>query len=301
MRNLTIAATQMACGWDRDANIAAAEDLIRQARARGAQIVLLQELFEFPYFCKDEADRHFALAEPIDRQPALARLRRLAAELEVVVPVSVFERDGDRYFNSLVLVDADGGIAGHYRKSHIPQFPGYRENYYFRPGDTGFLVADTRYGRIGAAICWDQWFPEAARCMVLAGAELLVYPTAIGSEPGQPGIDSKAHWQHVMQGHAAANLVPVAASNRVGEEAGESCTLTFYGSSFIVDQHGNLLAEAPREGQAVITATVDLDAVAAARSSWGIFQTRRPDLYARILEGAKQPETSVSRAAGRVS
>lgn len=288
MRNVTLAATQMACAWDRDANVAAAEDLIREAKGRGAQIVLLQELFEYPYFCKDEADRYFALAEPIDHHPTLTRLRRLAQELELVIPVSVFERDGDRYFNTLVLVDADGGIAGHYRKSHIPQFPGYHENYYFSRGDTGFLIADTRYGRVGAAICWDQWFPEAARCMVLAGAELLLYPTAIGSEPQQVGTDSKAHWQHVMQGHAAANLVPVMASNRIGEEPGESCTLTFYGSSFIADHHGNLLAEAPRDGQAVITATVDLDAVAAARSSWGIFQTRRPDLYYKILKEAER-------------
>lgn len=294
MRNVTFAATQMTCGWDRDANVATAEDLIRQAKGRGAQIVLLQELFEYPYFCKDEADRYFALAEPIDRHPTLARLRRLAEELEVVLPVPIFERDGDRYFNSLVLVDADGGIAGHYRKSHIPQFPGYRENYYFSRGGTGFLVADTRYGRIGAAICWDQWFPEAARCMVLAGAELLVYPTAIGSEPLQAELDSKAHWQHVMQGHAAANLVPVVASNRIGEEAGESCSLTFYGSSFIADHHGNLLAEAPRDGQVVITATVDLDAIAAARASWGVFQTRRPDLYARILEQAEQADKRAS-------
>jgi N-carbamoylputrescine amidase len=292
MRNVTLAATQMACGWEREANIAAAEALVREAHGRGAQVVLLQELFETPYFCKDEADKYFALAEPIDRNPAVARMRQVARELAVVVPVSIFEREGERYYNTLVLVDADGGIAGRYRKSHIPRFPGYHENYYFRPGDTGFLVAETRYGRIGAAVCWDQWFPEAARCMALMGAEVLLYPTAIGSEPLQPALDSKAHWQHVMQGHAAANLIPVVASNRVGVEPGESCTLTFYGSSFIADHHGNLLVEAPSDARAVITATVDLDAVADARARWGVFQTRRPDLYARIAQDAKDATKS---------
>jgi N-carbamoylputrescine amidase len=206
----------MACGEDRDANLAAAEELVREAAAAGAEVILLQELFETPYFCKDQLARHFALASAADDNPALARFAAVAAELEVVLPISFFEKAGNAHFNSLAVIDADGSRLATYRKSHIPDGPGYQEKFYFSPGDTGFMTWDTRYGRIGVAICWDQWFPEAARAMALAGAELLFYPTAIGSEPQDPALDSRDHWRRVMQGHAAANMVPVIASNRIG-------------------------------------------------------------------------------------
>jgi N-carbamoylputrescine amidase len=283
MNTVTVAATQMACGEDRDANLAAAEDLVREAAAAGAQVILLQELFETPYFCKDQLARHFALATTADENPALGRLAAVAAELEVVLPISFFERAGNAYFNSLAVVDADGARLATYRKSHIPDGPGYQEKFYFSPGDTGFTTWDTRYGRIGVAICWDQWFPEAARAMALAGAELLFYPTAIGSEPQDPALDSREHWRRVMQGHAAANMVPVIASNRTGREVGESCELRFYGSSFIAGPTGEIVAAAERDGRAVVTACFDRDALARDRASWGLFRDRRPDLYGALL------------------
>jgi N-carbamoylputrescine amidase len=283
MREVTVAATQMACGWDREANRARAEKLIREAAGRGAQIVLIQELFETPYFCKDHSSKHFDLAQPLEGHPAVEHFRRLARELGVVLPVSVFERAHNAYFNSLVMVDADGAVLGSYRKSHIPEGPGYHEKFYFSPGDTGFRVFDTRFGRIGAAICWDQWFPEAARCMALEGAEILLYPTAIGSEPQDPSIDSSAHWQRTMQGHAAANVVPLVASNRIGTETGERYTMTFYGSSFIASHTGEKVAEADRESESVLTATFDLDAVQRYRRAWGLFRDRRPELYHPLL------------------
>lgn len=282
MREVVVAATQMACSWDLDANVDRAERLVRQATDGGAQIVLLQELFETPYFCLEETPRHFALARPRDGHPVIERMRGLARELGVVLPVSYFERAGQAHYNALALVDADGSVIGHYRKSHIPDGPGYEEKYYFNPGDTGFLVRDTRYGRLGVAICWDQWFPEAARSMALQGAEILFYPTAIGSEPQDASIDSRDHWQRCMQGHAAANLMPVVASNRIGVEEGGSCRLTFYGSSFITDGTGGLLAQAGRSEEAVVTATLDLDALAVQRTAWGVFRDRRPDLYGAI-------------------
>src|SRR4051794_21828987 len=215
MRNVTLAATQTACGWDRDENVATAERLVRHAAGEGAQIVLLQELFETPYFCQDQKQEFFALASPVEDHPILRRMSALAAELQIVLPVSFFERANNAYFNSLAMIDADGRVLGIYRKSHIPDGPGYHEKYYFNPGDTGFRVWHTRHGCLGVGICWDQWFPEAARVMVLMGAEILLYPTAIGSEPQAPGYDSSGHWQRVMQGSAAANMVPVIASNRV--------------------------------------------------------------------------------------
>ena len=218
MRNVTLAATQTACGWDRDANVATAERLVRHAASEGAQIVLLQELFETPYFCQDQKQEFFALASPVEDHPVLRRMSALAAELQVVLPVSFFERANNAYYNSLAMIDADGRNLGIYRKSHIPDGPGYQEKYYFNPGDTGFQVFKTRYARVGAAICWDQWFPESARCMALQGAEVLFYPTAIGSEPQDAGLDSRDHWQRVMQGHAGANLMPLVASNRIGVE-----------------------------------------------------------------------------------
>jgi N-carbamoylputrescine amidase len=283
MIKVTVAATQMACTWDRDGNVMRAERLIRSAAARGANVVLIQELFETPYFCKDHSAAHFELARPLEGHPAVEHFRTLARELQVVLPVSVFERANNAFFNSLVMVDADGSILGSYRKSHIPEGPGYHEKFYFSPGDTGFKVFDTRYARLGVAICWDQWFPEAARCMVLQGADILLYPTAIGSEPQSPEIDSSGHWQRTMQGHAAANVVPLVASNRIGTESGEKYTMTFYGSSFISSPTGEKVAEADRSSETVLTATFDVDEVRRYRQAWGIFRDRRPDLYHPLL------------------
>lgn len=283
MRNVTLAATQTACGWDRDANVATAERLVRHAAGEGAQIVLLQELFETPYFCQDQKQEFFALASPVEDHPVLRRMSALAAELQIVLPVSFFERANNAYYNSLAMIDADGRNLGIYRKSHIPDGPGYQEKYYFNSGDTGFQVFKTRYATIGAAICWDQWFPESARCMALQGAEVLFYPTAIGSEPQDAGLDSRDHWQRVMQGHAGANLMPLVASNRIGVEKGENSSITFYGSSFIAGPQGEKVVEAGRDKEAVLTATFDLDRLRAARASWGLFRDRRPELYRSIL------------------
>ncbi len=284
MRVVTLAATQMACGWDRDANLAAAQEMVRRAAGQGANIVLLQELFETPYFCPDQKEAHFDLARPFDGNPMIASMARLAAELQVVLPVSFFERAGDLYFNTLAVIDADGAVLGIYRKSHIPEGPGYEEKFYFTPGDTGFRVWQTKVGVLGAAICWDQWFPECARAMALAGAELLVYPSAIGNEPQDPALQSRDHWQRVMQGHAAANMVPVVAANRVGTEMHDAATMTFYGSSFIAGSQGEIIAEASRDAPGIVSATVDLDEIAKQRKSWGLFRDRRPDLYGALIE-----------------
>jgi N-carbamoylputrescine amidase len=278
-----VACTQMPCSWELEANIARAEALVHRAADAGAQIILLQELFETPYFCIDQQNQHFDLARPIDGHPTLERFQKLARDRELVLPISFFERAGLAYYNAVAIIDADGAIVGHYRKSHIPDFPGYEEKFYFSPGDTGFLVSETRYARIGVGICWDQWFPEAARAMVMKGAELLLYPTAIGSELYAPELDSKDHWQTVMRGHAAANIVPVIASNRIGTERGKEVALTFYGSSFIADHTGALVECADRDSEAVLTATIDLDAVSEYRRSWGVFRDRRPDLYGTLL------------------
>jgi N-carbamoylputrescine amidase len=283
MREVTVAATQMACSWDKDKNVARAEELIREAAGKGAQIILIQELFETPYFCQDQRKDYFALAHPVEEHPTIARLAELAAELEVVLPVSFFERANQAYYNSLVTLDADGALLGLYRKSHIPDGPGYQEKFYFNPGDTGFTTFKTRYARIGVGICWDQWFPECARAMALMGAEVLFYPTAIGSEPQDAGIDSKDHWQRTMQGHAAANVTPLVASNRIGKEDGDQASITFYGSSFIAGPTGEKIAEADRESQSVLTASFDLDEVAAQRAAWGLFRDRRPELYGPLL------------------
>jgi N-carbamoylputrescine amidase len=280
---VTVAATQMACGWDRDANLANAERLVREAAARGANIVLLQELFETPYFCKDHLPAHFSLARPLEDNATVARFARLAAELGVVLPLSLFERARNAYFNTVVMLDADGRTLGSYRKSHIPEGPGYHEKFYFSPGDTGFRVWPTRFGTIGVGICWDQWFPECARVMALQGAEMLLYPTAIGSEPQDATLDSRPHWQRTMQGHAAANVMPVIASNRIGTERGERHSLTFYGHSFIADHTGALLAEADAATGMVLTATIDLDSTRRYRHAWGVFRDRRPDLYGPLL------------------
>jgi N-carbamoylputrescine amidase len=283
MSQLTVAATQMACSWDRDANIAKAEKLVRTGHARGAQLILLQELFETPYFCKDTEPELMHLAMPARDNPAVHHMRKLAAELKVVLPVSFFERANNAQYNSLVMIDADGEVLGLYRKSHIPDGPGYREKYYFNPGDTGFRVWQTRYGRVGAAICWDQWFPETARILALKGADVICYPTAIGSEPHDPTIHSRDHWQRTMQGHAAANMVPVVASNRIGREQGKSCEITFYGSSFVAGIDGGKIAEAGDHEEAVITATFDIEKNRRTRVNWGVFRDRRTDLYRELL------------------
>lgn len=284
MSTITFAATQMSCSWQVEENLDKAEKLVRDAAGKGAQVILLQELFETPYFCIEQDERHLGLAKPVASNPLIQRFAALAEELAVVLPISFFERAGNTCFNSLAMIDADGQNLGCYRKSHIPQGPGYEEKFYFSPGDTGFMVWDTRYARLGVGICWDQWFPETARALALMGAEALLYPTAIGSEPHLEDFDSRDHWQRVMQGHAAANLLPVIASNRIGREQGGESELTFYGSSFIADHTGAKLAEADREQQIVITASIDLAHCQAARQAWGVFRDRRPDLYQGLLE-----------------
>jgi len=280
---VSVACTQMRCSWDIEANVERAEALVHRAADAGAQIILLQELFETPYFCIDEQNEHFDLARPIDEQPTIRRMQEIARQRELVLPIPFFERAGHAHYNAVAVVDADGSIAGHYRKSHIPDFPAYEEKFYFSPGDTGFRAIQTRYARIGIGICWDQWFPEAARALVLDGAELLFYPTAIGSEVQAPEIDSKDHWQTVMRGHAAANIVPVIASNRIGVESSKGVELEFYGSSFITDHTGAIVESADRSSECVLTATIDLDEVRRYRRTWGVFRDRRPDLYGSLL------------------
>jgi N-carbamoylputrescine amidase len=291
MREVTVAATQMACSWDADANVERAIGLVRQAAERGAQVVLVQELFETPYFPYEEKAERFELARPFEGHPTIACMAALARELEVVLPVSFFERAGNAHFNSVAMVDADGSTLGVYRKSHIPDGPGYEEKYYFNPGNTGFRVWETRYAKIGVAICWDQWFPECARAMALQDAELLLYPTAIGDEPIEDYVDSRDHWQLVMQGHAAANMIPVAASNRIGGEPWGDAVQTFYGSSFITDGNGAKTVEASRDKEEVIVASFDLDALREARSCTGLFRDRRTDLYESLLtlDGKTRP------------
>ena len=286
-RRVTVATTQFACLTDRATNIERAEVLVRRAAAAGANVILLQELFETPYFCIDQDARHFALATTVDENPALRHFAPIARELGVVLPISFFERAGQAFFNTVAMLDADGRVLGTYRKSHIPNGPGYQEKQYFSPGDTGFRVWSTRFGRIGVGICWDQWFPECARAMALQGAELLLYPTAIGSEPPPaPDIDSREHWQRTQQGHAAANVMPLIASNRWGVERSlqdpEGLYLRFYGSSFIADASGAKLAEAPQDADAVLTASFDLEALALQRANWYVFRDRRPELYSAL-------------------
>jgi N-carbamoylputrescine amidase len=281
---VAVAAAQFACGWDRVANIDRAEAMVRQAAGEGAQVILLPELFETPYFCIEQDSRHLRLATALDSNPAVARMSRLARDLDVVLPVSFFERAGQACFNTVAVIDAGGELLGIYRKTHIPNGPGYQEKTYFAPGDTGFRVWQTRFGRIGVGICWDQWFPESARAMALMGAELLLYPTAIGSEPppAQP-VNSREHWQRAQQGHAAANLVPLIASNRIGIErslqAPDDLYIRFYGSSFIADAMGAKVAEASEEDEAVLLAEFDLAANAELRDNWFVFRDRRPDTY----------------------
>lgn len=282
MRLVKVAATQMSCSGNIDENIRKAETLVREAAAQGAQIILLQELFETPYFCQKEKSDYYAYATELEQNKAVNHFKAIAKELEVVLPISFYEKKNYARYNSLAVIDADGTVLGKYRKSHIPDGPGYEEKFYFNPGDTGFKVWNTRYAKIGVGICWDQWYPEAARVMSLMGAEILFYPTAIGSEPQDGSIDSKDHWQTCMLGHAAANLIPVVASNRIGEEIDEDSSINFYGSSFIAGPQGNKVAEAGRDEQAVLVSEFDLDALEVGRIEWGIFRDRRPELYRMI-------------------
>jgi len=281
-RVVKFAALQLTKSWDLEDNLNKAKQAIREAASNGASVILPQELFAAPYFCKKQEAKYFELAEETENCSLIKEMSALAKELGVVIPVSYFEKAGNTFFNSLVMIDADGTVLDNYRKSHIPDGPGYSEKYYFSPGDTGFKVWKTKFGTFGAGICWDQWFPELARSLALHGAEAIFYPTAIGSEPQDPTLDSRDHWQRTMQGHSAANLVPVIASNRVGTELDDGIETTFYGSSFITDHTGGKLAEAPREGEAIIYAEVDLAATAQARHSWGLFRDRRPDLYGSV-------------------
>ncbi|MDF2473407.1 MAG: N-carbamoylputrescine amidase [Anaerocolumna sp.] len=283
MRLVKVAATQMSCTNQIDENIANAERLVRQAAAQGAQIILIQELFETLYFCQKEIPEYYNYATEVEENKAINHFKAVAKELQVVLPISFYEKKNNARYNALAVIDASGEVLGVYRKSHIPDGPGYEEKYYFNPGDTGFKVWNTRYGKIGVGICWDQWYPETARCMALMGAEILFYPTAIGSEPESPDVDSKDHWQRCMIGHAACNLVPVVASNRIGSEAIEDSTIRFYGSSFITNGTGEKIAEAGRTEETVLVAEFDLDAMAEQRIEWGIFRDRRPDLYKAIL------------------
>ena len=282
MRPVKVAATQMSGGWDVAANIAKAEALVREAAAQGANIILLQELFERNYFCQKQIPQYLAFATPIADNAAIQHFQALARELAVVLPISVFEQAGQALFNSVAIIDADGNLLGVYRKSHIPDGPGYSEKYYFSPGDTGFKVWHTRYGNIGVGICWDQWFPECARSMALMGAELLLYPTAIGSEPHDKTISSLRHWQRVQQGHAGANIMPLIASNRIGTEEQDDFDITFYGGSMICNQFGEIVAEMGTE-TGVIVHEFDLDEIASLRRNWGVFRDRRPDLYQTLL------------------
>jgi N-carbamoylputrescine amidase len=274
-RRITLAAVQCALGSPRSENIDRVEHWVREAARGGANVVLPPELFEGTYFCRQESAAWFDQARRLEDDEAVARMQKLARELCIVVPVSFFERAGPAHYNSVAVVDADGSVAGVYRKSHIPDGPGYEEKFYFRPGNTGFRVWPTRFGTLGIGICWDQWFPESARAMMLLGADVLLYPTAIGSEPHEPDLDTRDPWQRAMVGHAVSNVVPVVAANRTGQEGDQR----FYGSSFIANARGDKAAELGRDEEGVILASFDLDALARARASWGFFRDRRPDLY----------------------
>jgi len=288
-RKISVAAIQSSYGPDMDANIKKTAGFVREATDRGAQVILPSELFQGPYFCVAQEERWFATAYPWREHPAVTAMAELASELGVVIPVSIFEKEGPHYFNSVVVLDADGKPMGVYRKSHIPDGPGYMEKYYFRPGDTGFKVWPTRYGRIGVGICWDQWYPEVARAMTLMGAEVLFYPTAIGSEPHDATLDTAAPWRRAMQGHAVSNVIPVVGANRTGFEPWEGYPnggQQFYGSSFIADHRGDLVAAFGREDEGVLSADFDLDFLSTHRAAWGFFRDRRTDLYG-ALTGAR--------------
>lgn len=291
MRKITVAAVQMMMDTSSDKNISKAESMVKKAADMGANIVLLPELFENTYFCQERKYESYKLAVPVSENAAVHAMSALAKELHVVIPVSFYEKDGNSLFNSVAMIDADGSVMGVYRKTHIPDDHFYQEKFYFTPGDTGFKVWNTAFCKIGVGICWDQWFPEAARCMALDGAELLLYPTAIGSEPILE-TDSMPHWRRCMQGHSAANIMPVAAANRIGteevnpceENANQSSALKFYGSSFITDETGEILQSASRDKEEIILQEFDLDSIAENRLSWGVFRDRRPKCYGLITE-----------------
>jgi N-carbamoylputrescine amidase len=282
--NVTVAALQTALADDVATNVAQVTELVRAAAGKGAQIILPSELFEGHYFCRTQDEADFARARPADGHPTLRAFQQLAAELGVVIPVSFFERAGPEHYNSVKVFDADGTDLGLYRKSHIPDGPGYQEKFFFKPGNTGFKTFATKFGTIGVAICWDQWFPEAARAMTLAGADVLLYPTAIGSEPEEPGLDSRDSWQRVMIGHAVANAVGVVAANRVGTEGEGAGAITFYGSSFVADARGDKVAELGRDEHGLALATLDLAEIRRVRASMGFFRDRRPSLYRGLAE-----------------
>ncbi len=282
-RSITVAAIQTAYGPDMAANIDKTEAFVREAARRGADVVLPSELFQGLYFCSRQDPKWFETAFPTDAHPCVERLRALARTLEVVIPISFFEKDGPRYYNSVAIADADGAILGVYRKSHIPDGPGYQEKYYFRPGDTGFKTWKTRRGHIGVGICWDQWYPETARAMAVAGAEVLFYPTAIGSEPYDASLDTHLQWQRAMQGHAVSNAVPIVAANRIGLEDNDGVLQRFYGHSFIADHRGELVQSFGAEDEGVLVHTFDLRAIESYRADWGFFRDRRTDLYEKSL------------------
>ena len=283
MREVTVAATQMACSNKTDKNVSNAEKLVRQAASEGAQIILIQELFESQYFCMDQKEELFELSKPFEKHPTIKKFSELAKELKVVLPVSFFEKANRAHYNSVAIVDADGSVLGKYRKSHIPDGPGYQEKFYFNPGDTGFKVWTTKYAKIGVGICWDQWFPEAARSMVLSGAELLLYPTAIGGEPEDDGFDSSDMWQRAMIGHSASNQIPVIASNRIGTEKGIDIENYFYGRSFVTNHVGDKIAEGSRDKEEVLIGKINLSEAETLRNVWGVFRDRRPELYKGLL------------------
>ncbi len=280
MTRVTVAALQLAFTDDVEQNIAAVTELVREAASRGAQIVLPPELFEGHYFCQVEDEGRFARAQPVGEHPAVRAMQRLAAELRVTIPTSFFELDGPHHYNSLAMIGPDGAVQGVYRKSHIPDGPGYEEKFYFRPGNTGFRTWDTPAARVGVGICWDQWYPETARILMLQGAEVLFFPTAIGNEPHDPSLDTSRMWRRAMIGHAVSNVVPVVAANRIGTENGQ----TFYGHSFLADERGDLIAEFGADETGVLVGTYDLDVVRRHRAAFGFFRDRRPDLYGRISQ-----------------
>ncbi len=282
MRKVKVAATQMSCSWDKSETLMQADALVREAAGQGANIILLQELFETPYFCQLQKFEYFSLATKPEENPAIKHFQKVAKELNVVLPISFFEKAGNTQFNSIAIIDADGQILGIYRKTHIPDGLPYAEKFYFTPGDTGFKAWKTKFGTIGVGICWDQWFPETARSMALLGAELLFFPTAIGSEPTLKH-DSSTHWRNTMAGHAAANMMPVIASNRIGTESDGDSSMTFYGKSFIADNHGEIVKQADDHTSQVLVAEFDLDALAEERRFWGIYRDRRPEMYKTLL------------------
>ncbi|AYJ85988.1 N-carbamoylputrescine amidase [Sphingomonas paeninsulae] len=279
MTHISVAALQLALGADTATNIAAVEMLVRDAAAKGAKIILPPELFEGPYFCQREELDWFATAKPTTEHPSVIAMQQLAKELQVYIPTSFFERDGQHYYNSLAMIDDAGEIMGVYRKSHIPDGPGYEEKFYFRPGNTGFKIWDTRYGKVGIGICWDQWYPETARALMLMGADILMFPTAIGDEPAAEDLDTSRLWRRAMIGHAVSNVVPVVASNRIGREGDQ----TFYGHSFITDERGDFVGEFGAGESGVLVATFDLDEIAKNRAAFGFFRDRRPELYGRLV------------------